>query len=63
MKKLVTVCWSYTVEADLPEGTDADDLDGFMLSESLAEVASKIVQEASNNINWKDGVITDVQDI
>ena len=66
MKKLITVCWSYTVEADVPDGVGVDELEDYMLCETnpdLAKVANTVVREASNNINWKDGVITDVQDI
>jgi len=63
MKKLVTVCWSCTIEVNLPEGIGVDELEDLGQSEEIQNLASNIVRDASNNISWKDGVITDVQDI
>lgn len=55
-KKLITVMWSYTVEADIPDGTTTHDLDGSLLGNSI-EI------EAFENISCKDGMITYIEDI
>jgi hypothetical protein len=57
-KKLVTVCWSYTVEVELPDGIGADELNDY--SPEIVDIADAVVKEAASNLNWKDGVITDV---
>jgi hypothetical protein len=61
-KKLVTVCWSYTVEIDLPDGVGVDELEAYDSGKNVADLADTIVKEAASNLNWKDGVITDVSD-
>jgi hypothetical protein len=61
MKRLVTVCWSYTVEADLPEGVGVEELEAFDSGKQNADLADSIVKEAASNLNWKDGVITSVE--
>lgn len=61
--KLVTVCWSVTVEVKLPKGVGVDELEAFDSPKKIQDLASNIVLEASENISWKDGVITDVQDV
>ncbi len=60
MKKLVTVMWSTTVSVDLPEGADLESLNDW--KGPHAELGGKIVCDASDNIEWKQGEITDVQD-
>lgn len=65
MKKLVTVQWSYTVQIDVPEGVKPESLIecDFTADVAAQEVACGALQNAADNISWKDGVITDVQDV
>ena len=64
MKKLATVCWSYTVEIDIPEDVNPDSLlDEYPRDPLVSEAATKAIEAAGANLNWKDGVITDIQDI
>jgi DNA-binding protein YbaB len=55
MKTKITVAWCNTVEVDVDE-TQLDD------EEYLDDVRNKAVSEASTNIRWKDGVVTDCED-
>jgi len=49
-------------EADIPEGIGVDELEDWSQPKTIQDLASDIVKRASNNINWKDGIITDIQD-
>lgn len=61
MKKLVTVTWSVTMETELPEEATLDSLNDWKGEHS--ELGARIVSEASCNVSWKCGEITDVSDI
>jgi hypothetical protein len=66
MKKLVTVSWCYTVEIDLPEETTVSELENASWggeSKELNEIATAAVEQAGANLSWRDGMITDIQDI
>ena len=60
MKKLVTVMWSTTLSVNLPDGADINTLNDW--HGPHAELGGKIISDASNQIEWKQGEITDVQD-
>lgn len=62
MKKLVTVAWATTVEIELPEEIGLEELTDWQASTEIEELASKAAKEAFDNISWKGGEITDVQD-
>lgn len=59
-KKIVTVCWSTTVEVELPDDVGINELNEF--TGPNAERANKIIKDGYHNIHMKDGVITDVED-
>lgn len=63
-KKLITVSWNITVAVDVPEGISNEDLVNadWQSSPDVQAVAFKALQDASFNVNTKDGDITDVQD-
>lgn len=61
-KKIITVCWSYTVAKELPDHVGIDELEAIDSPLEVQTLADEIVKEASENITWKDGIITDVQD-
>jgi hypothetical protein len=61
MTKHITVTWSYTIGVDVPENVGIEELNDITASDDVQKLASDIVQQASNNINWKHGEITDVQ--
>ena len=63
-KKLITVSWNITVVVDVPEGISNEDLIGadWESSPDVQEVAFEAIEDASFNIDAKDGDITDVQD-
>jgi len=67
-KHYITVQWSTTVKADIPEGmkpADLIDVD-YSSPEDVQEFACAVTQEAWHNIRcdgWKGGVITDVQPV
>lgn len=63
VKKLVTVAWSASVVVDLPEYVGIDELDDFNAPKKIQDLASNAVKEAWDNVSWKDGIITDVQEI
>ena len=63
MKKLITVQWSYTVEVEVPEGVTVDDLEDYNAPEEIANIANTAIVLASDSLSWKDGVITDMQDL
>lgn len=54
--------WSVTVEAEIPAGIDVEALEAFDSPESVQVLASDIVRNASENLNWKCGVITDISE-
>lgn len=65
-RKLITVCWSYTVEMDVPEHLEnisVDELEDFTSPKEIQDLASNAVRQAGANLNWKDGIITDIQDV
>lgn len=67
MKKLITVVYSTTVTIDVPEGiTDeqifAADQRRISATEDAEKLLTKILQDASSQIGWRDGEITDIQD-
>lgn len=66
MKKLITVSWSTTVEVEIPArlgNPGIDELEAYDSPKEIQDIASEAVKAASNQLNWKDGVITDVQDV
>ena len=52
--------WSTTVIVDVPEDATFDTLNDW--NGPHAELGGKIVSDASNNIEWKQGEITEVED-
>lgn len=58
--KLVTVCWVTTVRIELPDNVNLDELNA--CDGPNADLASDIIKDASGQINWKDGEVTDVID-
>lgn len=62
--KLVTVTWSITIGLDVPDDVSNETLieADFNSPENVQTLACKACQDASAEINWKDGQITDVQD-
>ena len=58
MKKLVTVIWATTQEVEVPDDFSIENAE----TEYFANVI-QIIHEASNNINWKGGEITSVDEI
>lgn len=62
MKAQITICWSNTVEIEIPDGTTLDDLEDYRAPENIREIADKIRDEAYSNISAAHGVITDVQE-
>jgi hypothetical protein len=70
VKRIVTVSWVYTVEielpADLAEDLTAEDMESASWggeSEQLNEIAVKAIERAAESISWKDGTITDIQEV
>lgn len=67
MKKLITIAWSISVEVEIPtqfeKFANADNIEDYDSPREFQEIISKAVSNASEGINWKDGVITDVQDV
>jgi hypothetical protein len=64
-KKLITVAWSTTVEVEIPTrlgNPGVDELEAIDSPKEIQDLASEAVKAASNQLNWKNGVITDVQD-
>lgn len=62
-KKLITVCWSATVEMDVPESlVDVTAVD-FNSPPEYQDFALKATKEAWANVQCSDGVITDEQDV
>lgn len=67
MKKLITVVYSTTVAIDVPEGItderifEADRVRA-CLSANEEKLITKILQDASSQIGWRDGEITDIQE-
>jgi len=67
MKKLITVVYSATVAIDVPEGISdeqifAADQKRVCLTGDEEKLITKILQEASAQIGWRDGEITDIQE-
>ena len=59
-KKLITATWAVSVEIDLPDDADIDQL---QFGGKYGELEEKILKDASNNVNWKGGEITSVDEI
>ena len=55
MKTHITVAWCNTIEVEVDE-TQLDS------DKYLDDVRNKAVAEASNNINWREGLVTDCED-
>lgn len=65
MKKLITVTWSRTVEVDLPihlENVSTAELEN-PNTEELISISNETVESAGADLDWKDGEITDIQDL
>lgn len=56
MKINITVAWSNTVRVEFDESRLKDE--GY-----LDEIRNQAVQEASSNITWKDGMVTDCEEV
>ena len=67
IKKYVTISWSHTVEVEIPvefaDRADVDGMESYSSPAAFKEIISEAVKQASTEINWKDGIITDVQDV
>ena len=63
-QKLITVTWSATISMEVPNDIDINDLveSDFRSGLFIQELAAKATKEAYDNIGWKDGIITDVQE-
>ena len=64
MKKLITVCWSATVEIEVPDSINASELveADFNSSDEIQKIAINVIKDAYCNIGERDGIITDIQD-
>lgn len=56
-KKLVTICWSTTIEVEVP-----DDFNVSNAESNHGEFAARTACKAFDNLRGNDGEITDVQD-
>lgn len=67
MKKLIRVIWSVSVEVEIPTRfeklANADNIEDFDNPRDFQKIISDAVADASGQINWKDGIITDVQNV
>ena len=63
-KKLVTICWTTTVLQEIPDHiTDEQLLEAdFRSPEDVQKIACEAIKEAYDNMQAKDGEITDIQD-
>lgn len=59
-KKLITIMWSASLEVEVPDDTNLDDL-GFC--GKYENVGNSIIEAAANNLSWKSGEITSVDEI
>jgi hypothetical protein len=56
MKTRITVSWANTVEIEVDESRLND-------GKYLEDIRNRATYLAGENINWKDGVVTDCEDI
>jgi hypothetical protein len=63
MKKLITVAWSVTIEADLPDEVGLDELESW--NGPHAKLAEEIISQAVDALDadGKTATITDVQEV
>lgn len=61
MKKLITVAFSRTIEVDIPEGATIETLNDY--NGEHADIGAAIVKNAADEIEWKSGEITDIQEV
>ena len=66
MKKLITVTWSVSIEAEIPDGMTNEaflfNCDNIKCPPGFDELQFDIISKAADNIDWKGGVITDITD-
>ena len=63
MKKLVTVCWSVVIEAEIPNETIENELFDFTQSDETAAINKQIIKDAYAAIQASDGEITDIGEV
>ncbi len=60
-KKLITVMWAISLEVEVPDDATVESLADW--EGPHANLTSDIVAEASNNLSWKSGEITAIDEI
>jgi len=63
-KKLLTICWTTTVLQEIPDHITDEQLfeADFHSPEDVQRIAYEVIKEAYDNMQAKDGEITDIQD-
>jgi hypothetical protein len=62
MKIKVTVMWAQTLEIEVDKKILYDLSDTTLREKVIAQYRIAAINQAAENINWKDGIITDCED-